>query len=108
LSLQQAREAARRLAPDAPFAHWVDESIAELVGAVDELRRFARGIHPAILTEEGLLPAIAGLARRAPVPMKVDVDTGGRLTPVVEATAYFIVAEALTNISGTQTPTRPG
>jgi signal transduction histidine kinase len=99
LSLQQVREAARRIDPSAPFAHKVDDATTELLAAVDELRRLARGIHPAILTEEGLLPAVSGLARRAPVPVDVDVETGGRLAPVVEATTYFIVSEALTNVS---------
>ncbi len=99
LSLQQVREAARRTDPGSLFAHLVDDAMTDLVGAVDELRRLARGIHPAILTEEGLLPAVSGLARRAPVPVQVHIDTGGRLSPVVEATAYFIVAEALTNMA---------
>ncbi len=99
LSMQQAREAAHRIDPEAPFAHRVDDAIAELLAAVDELRRLARGIHPAILTEEGLAPAVAGLARRSPVPVQVDVRLDGRLPSVVEATAYFIVAEALTNVT---------
>ena len=68
LSMQQAGEAAHRLDPQAPLAHRVDEAISELLAAVDELRRLARGIHPAILTEEGLAPAVAGLARRSPYP----------------------------------------
>jgi signal transduction histidine kinase len=98
LSLQQVREATRRIDPGSLHAHLVEDAMTDLVGAVDELRRLARGIHPAILTEEGLLPAVAGLARRSPVPVNVEVETGGRLPPVVEATAYFIVAEALTNV----------
>jgi signal transduction histidine kinase len=99
LSMQQAREAAHRIDPQAPFAHRVDDAITELLGAVDDLRRLARGIHPAILTEEGLLPAVAGLARRSPVPVRVDIEVSERLPPAIEATAYFIVAEALTNVS---------
>ncbi len=99
LSMQQAREAAHRIDPDAPFAHRVDDAITELLAAVDELRQLARGIHPAILTEEGLVPAVAGLARRSPVPVQVDIRIDERLPSVVEATAYFIVAEALTNVS---------
>jgi signal transduction histidine kinase len=99
LSMQQAREAARRVDPEAPFARRVDEAITELLGAVDDLRRLARGIHPAILAEEGLAPAVAGLARRSPVPVQVDIDVADRLPSVVEATAYFIVAEGLTNVA---------
>ena len=99
LSMQQAREAAHSVDPDAPFAHRVDDAITELLAAIDELRRLARGIHPAILTEEGLAPAVAGLARRSPVPVQVDIQVSERLPSVVEATAYFIVAEALTNVT---------
>jgi signal transduction histidine kinase len=73
------------------------EADAEVVDALAELRALARGIHPAILTEEGLAPALAGLARRTPVPVEVSV-CGGRLPAVVEATAYFVAAEALANI----------
>jgi signal transduction histidine kinase len=99
LSMQQAREAALRVDPVGPLAHRVDEAITELLAAVDELRRLARGIHPAILTEEGLVPAVAGLARRSSVPVQVDIQVRERLPSVVEATAYFIVAEALTNVT---------
>ena len=63
-----------------------------------ELRELARGIHPALLTEEGLRPAVAGLARRAAVPVDLDVRCG-RLDAGVEAAAYYIVAEALTNVT---------
>jgi signal transduction histidine kinase len=57
----------------------------------------ARGIHPAILTQEGLEAALASLAERAPAPVDVDVRLGRRLGDDVEATAYFVVSEALTN-----------
>jgi signal transduction histidine kinase len=70
---------------------------AEVVGALEELRGLARGIHPAILTEEGLAPALAALARRAPVPVVVTA-CGERLPVPVEATAYFVAAEALANV----------
>jgi len=98
LALQQAREAARHIDPNAPFALRVDDAIAELLAAVNDLRQLARGIHPAILTEEGLMPAITGLARRSPVPVVLDIELAERLPPAVEATAYFVVAEALTNV----------
>jgi len=98
-AMQQAREAAHRIDPEASFAQRVDDAIIELLTAVDELRQLARGIHPAILTEEGLPPAVAGLARRSPVPVELDIRIAERPPVVVEATAYFIVAEALTNVA---------
>ncbi len=64
-----------------------------------ELRELARGIHPAVLTERGLAPAIASLAARAPVPVEVLDVPGDRLPSAVETTAYFTVAEALTNVA---------
>ena len=57
----------------------------------------ARGIHPSILTQEGLDPALAFLAERSPLPVKVNVCLDRRLPQEVEATAYFVVSEALTN-----------
>ena len=68
------------------------------MAAVLELRELARGIHPTVLTEEGLRPAVAGLARRAAVPVDLDVRCG-RLEAGVEAAAYYFVAEALTNVT---------
>ena len=73
------------------------EADAEVVGALEELRSLARGIHPAILTEEGLAPALSALARRAAVPVELNV-CAGRLPATVEATAYFVAAEALANV----------
>ena len=72
---------------------------AELREAISELRELARGIHPAILTEAGLGPALQSLAEHAPVPVAVSSRLNGELSPVVEATAYFVVAEALTNVA---------
>ncbi len=71
----------------------------ELLEASAELRELARGIHPAVLTERGLAPAIAALAARAPVPVEVLDVPGDRLRSEVETTAYFTVAEALTNVA---------
>ena len=63
-----------------------------------ELRNLARGIHPAVLTDRGLDAALSALAARSPVLMRLHGDLGGERPPAsVEATAYFIVAEALTN-----------
>jgi signal transduction histidine kinase len=63
----------------------------------EELREISRGIHPAILSEGGLAPALKGLARRSPVPVALDVRVEGRLPDAVEVTAYYIVSEMLTN-----------
>jgi len=75
----------------------LDRAAASAAGALDELRDTARGIHPAILAEGGLRPALAMLARRSPVPVDLQVGAGGRLPEPVEVTAYYVVAEALTN-----------
>jgi signal transduction histidine kinase len=64
---------------------------------LDELREIARGLHPAVLADGGLSPAIKGLARRSAVPVRLDVRTDGRLPEPVELAAYYAVAETLTN-----------
>ena len=70
----------------------------ELAHALEELRELARGIHPAVLTDRGLGPALEALVGRAGLP--VDLETPReRLTPAVEAAAYYVVAEALTNVA---------
>jgi signal transduction histidine kinase len=71
----------------------------ELTHALDELRELARGIHPAILTDRGLGPALEALAGRAPLPVEVDHDLEERLPPPVEAAAYYVVSESLANIA---------
>ena len=70
---------------------------AELTDALAELRELARGIHPSILTDRGLVPALEMLASRCDLPVGLDVEVDIRLTKPVEAAAYYIVAEALTN-----------
>ena len=81
----------------------LDEAHDEAKLALVELRNLARGIHPAVLTDRGLDAALSGLASRSPVPVTVEVDPslerGGRPSQTVEAIAYFVVAEALTNIA---------
>jgi PAS domain S-box-containing protein len=74
------------------------EALAEATAAVDDLRELAAGLLPSILTHRGLGGAIESLAARAPVPVQLDV-TDERYAPAIEATAYFVVAEALTNIA---------
>jgi signal transduction histidine kinase len=70
---------------------------AELQRAIAELRNLARGIHPAVLTDRGLDAALSALAARSPIPVHLDVQLRERPPASVEATAYFIVAEALAN-----------
>jgi signal transduction histidine kinase len=76
----------------------LDEATAELQTAIGEVRDLARGIHPPILTEAGLGAAIEALAERAAQPVTVAV-TEARYPATIEATAYFVVAEALTNVA---------
>ena len=68
-----------------------------LAGALDDLRELTRGIHPAILSEGGLRPALKALARRSVVPVELDVDVQRRLPEPVEVAAYYVVSEALAN-----------
>jgi len=70
---------------------------AGLNGALDELRELARGIHPAILAEGGLRPALNTLARRSLIPVDLKLHAEGRLPEHAEVSAYYVVAEALTN-----------
>jgi signal transduction histidine kinase len=67
--------------------------------AVKELREIARGIHPALLSDRGLCPALEALAARAPVPVEVTGGPVGGVGEAVEAAAYFVTAEALTNVA---------
>jgi signal transduction histidine kinase len=69
----------------------------ELQVAVEELRELAHGLHPGILTQGGLEPALEALAARMPLPVTVDASIE-RLAPDVEAAAYFVVSEALANV----------
>jgi signal transduction histidine kinase len=78
-------------------AQRLTEARKELLRATSELRELARGIHPAVLTELGLVPALRTLVRRSPVPVALLYDGEQRLPQPVEATAYFLAAEALTN-----------
>jgi signal transduction histidine kinase len=71
----------------------------ELGHALQDLRDLARGLHPAILSEHGLRPALEALARRAQFPVTVDNDVAERLPAPVEAAAYYVVAESLTNVA---------
>jgi len=68
-----------------------------LIRVIDELREISRGLHPAILDRSGLGPALRALARRATIPVNVNVRVTGRLPAQVEAAVYYVVSEALTN-----------
>jgi signal transduction histidine kinase len=69
----------------------------ELASALEELRELSRGIHPSILSEGGLGPALRGLARRSTIPVALDVPTKRRFAEPIEAAAYFVACEALAN-----------
>ncbi|GAA1319394.1 sensor histidine kinase [Pseudonocardia xinjiangensis] len=71
----------------------------ELSEVIDELREMSRGIHPAILSEGGLSPALRALARRSTIPVELDVRTQARFREPVEVAAYYVVSEALTNMT---------
>ena len=92
------RLAQSKLATDPEAADKVLGSAREeLALALDELRELARGIHPAILTDRGLVAALEALAGRSPVPVEVEGEPDG-LSPAMEAAAYYVVAEALANV----------
>jgi signal transduction histidine kinase len=75
----------------------IDRVAGELTGVVEDLREIARGIHPAVLSEGGLGPALRTLARRAAIAVELDVAVTARLPEPVEVAAYYLVSEALTN-----------
>jgi len=85
------------LPADTEAARQVDDVATGLADALDELREIARGLHPAVLTEGGLRPALQALARQAAVPVSLDVRVAERLPDPAEVAAYYAVAEALTN-----------
>jgi signal transduction histidine kinase len=77
----------------------VEEAHGEAKRALADIRDLVRGIHPALLSDRGLDAAISALADRSPVPVEVEVNLDGRPPEAVEATAYFLVAEALANVA---------
>jgi signal transduction histidine kinase len=80
-------------------AELVDQAHLEAKAALAELRDLVRGVHPPVLADRGLDAALSGLAARCPVPVEVRVDVPVRPRAAVEAVAYFVVAEALTNVA---------
>jgi signal transduction histidine kinase len=92
------RAAEAAMSPERPELRAQLARIAEgLAGALEELRELSRGIHPAILSEGGLGPALKALARRSAVPVELEVDVEARLPEAVEVAAYYVVSEALAN-----------
>jgi signal transduction histidine kinase len=92
------RTAEAAVAPSQPELRGQLGRVADgLTGALDELRELSRGIHPAILSEGGLVPALRSLARRSAVPVELELDVPGRLPEPVEVAAYYVVSEALAN-----------
>ena len=96
LTLKLARRELERDGQDAVAL--VDESLTHAEIANEEVRELAHGILPSVLTDRGLDEAARSIATRTPIPVQIGIPVG-RLPRVVEATAYFVVAEALTNVA---------
>jgi len=97
VNLGLARATLTDLPDDARTA--IDEAHREAKEAIAELNDLVRGLHPAVLEDRGLDAALSGLAARVPLPVGLRVDVGERAAPVVESVAYFVVSEALTNVT---------
>ncbi|MEU1917251.1 sensor histidine kinase [Streptomyces massasporeus] len=89
---------ARLDAPPGPLADQLAKAHQEAGTALAELRELIHGIHPKVLADYGLEAAVADAADRSAVPVDVDLELPGRLSPAVEAAAYFVVCEALANV----------
>jgi PAS domain S-box-containing protein len=85
-------------ASSGPDYRMLDRAIEELAAGVDEIRTLAGGLHPAVLTERGLATALEALAMQAPVAVELETLPARRLPEQIEAAAYYVVAEALTNV----------
>jgi len=85
--------------PPGPALALVERAHREAEEALADLRATVRGIHPQVLVDHGLVAAVHEVADRSPVPVRVDVELPGRLDPAIEAAAYFVVSEALTNVA---------
>jgi signal transduction histidine kinase len=97
-SILRSARAGVDAAAEPELARTLEQAIEELEEGVDELRSLARGLHPAILTDEGLIAALGALASRSPVAVRLRADSIVALPTAVESAAYFVVAEALTNV----------
>ncbi|MET0493524.1 MAG: sensor histidine kinase [Actinoplanes sp.] len=90
---------ARADLPEGAARDAVGQAHQEAKEALAELRGFVRGLHPAVLNDRGLDAALSGLVARLPQPVDLHVDVASRCPPVIEAIAYFVVSETLTNIA---------
>ena len=100
VSLAMRLGMARAEQPDAAQANQIiAEAHEEAKAALLELRQLVRGLHPAVLEDRGLDAALSGVAARLPIPVRLTVDVPRRPSPTVEAVAYFVVSEGLTNIA---------
>jgi signal transduction histidine kinase len=97
LVLGKARHRAARADPE--LAALIESASQEAAEALTELRELARGIHPAVLTQTGLSGAIQALVERSPVAATITAVPNGRFPATIEATAYFVVSEALANVA---------
>jgi signal transduction histidine kinase len=103
----QLRLAQSRVSEDAESAEQlIDEAIAELQVALEELREVARGLHPAILSERGLGAALQSLAAHTPFPIELTGASNQRLPEPVEEALYYVVSESLTNAAKHASPSR--
>jgi signal transduction histidine kinase len=82
-----------------PVRQVIEQAHDEATEALAELRQLVRGLHPAVLDDRGLDAALSGIAANAPLPVRLRVDVPTRCSPAIEAVAYFVVSEALTNVA---------
>jgi signal transduction histidine kinase len=100
MAMELARAQARFAAEDPAAARpMVDQAHGHVLAALAELRSLVRGVHPPVLSDRGLDAALSGLAALCPVPVTVDANLAARPASAVEAIAYFVVAETLTNVA---------
>jgi signal transduction histidine kinase len=99
LAMTLGRAKARYAQDPTTVGPLIDEAHREAKQAIVELRNLTRGIHPPVLTDRGLDAALSALAARCPVPVTVEVQVDVRPSLTIEAIAYFVVAEALTNVA---------
>jgi signal transduction histidine kinase len=95
LELRMAQSEVAAVAP--ALGQELSRVVEELKGAIDDLREVSQGIHPAVLSEGGLGPALRTLARRSAVPVELEFGAEERLPEPVEVAAYYVISEALTN-----------
>jgi signal transduction histidine kinase len=83
----------------APLRQVIEQAHDEATETLAELRQLVRGLHPVVLDDRGLDAALSGIAANAPLPVRLRVDMATRCSPAIEAVAYFVVSEALTNVA---------